>query len=85
MSWRERFREDNELLFAIFGPMQRKIYGFAGLLTFFYQARPRWELCEGVAACGLSYGKGVVWSILWPIYWINHVSGDPISLVLRSM
>jgi hypothetical protein len=83
MSWRERFREDNELLFAIFGPVQRKAYACIGVLTLFYQARPRWELCEGVAICGLSYAKAAVWGVLWPIYWINHVTGDPISLILR--
>jgi hypothetical protein len=50
MSWRERFREENELLCAIFGPVQRKITPFIGILSFFYQAQTRWELCESIVS-----------------------------------
>jgi hypothetical protein len=84
VTWRERFREDNELLFTIFGPFQRKLYAIAAALTFFYQVRPRWEACEGYIPCGISGAKAVFWAIVWPVYWINRVTGDPIGLFMQA-
>ena len=46
------------------------LYAAVGLITLLIQLF-YWRLpvCSGVAGCGLSFVKGVVWSAIWPAYW----------------
>jgi hypothetical protein len=76
MSWRDQFREDNELLFRIFFKGWRgKLYVGIAILTYSRQIALRWPACEGTIACGVSFAKGVLWATAWPFYWINDVTG----------
>ena len=75
MGWRERFREDNELLFKVFGhPWVVRGYVYIGVLTIAHQAMYRWDHCGGAVQCGLSYLKAGIWGLVWPLYWINYAT-----------
>jgi hypothetical protein len=50
-------------------------YGVIGVLTFLFQVWIRLAQCEGAANCALSLAKGVVWSTIWPAYWIVYLAG----------
>ena len=45
------------------------LYVAIGIITMIFQIYYRYPVCTGVAGCGLSYAKGVVWSAIWPAYW----------------
>jgi hypothetical protein len=45
------------------------ISGAIGIITIIFQIYYRYPVCSGAAGCGLSFGKGVVWSAIWPAYW----------------
>jgi hypothetical protein len=45
------------------------VYVIVGIITLVMQFYYRYPSCAGAMECGLSYGKGVVWSAIWPIYW----------------
>jgi hypothetical protein len=50
MGWRERFREDNELLLRVVGhPWAIRIYLYTAVLTAARQSMYRWEHCSGYA------------------------------------
>ena len=74
MSWRDRFREDNELLFELVGGWRGKIYIFAGIIVFAKQVALRWPTCDGTIGCGLSFVKGVLWGAVWPFYLLNYAT-----------
>ena len=74
VGWREQFREDNQLLMKLVGGWRGRIYVYITALTFAYQCSPRWSLCSGLVACSLSFLKGIAWSLVWPFYWINHLT-----------
>lgn len=74
MSWRDRFREDNALLLRLVGGWRGHVYLYAAALTFFFQFMDRWQKCAGLAGCGVSYLKGIVWALAWPFYWINFAT-----------
>jgi hypothetical protein len=42
----------------------------AGLVTFAFQYPKRISRCSGTDSCPISLAKGVVWSAIWPAYWI---------------
>jgi len=44
-------------------------YAAFGLLTFLYQLPIRLDHCAGLGRCTLSLVKGIVWSVIWPVYW----------------
>jgi hypothetical protein len=71
-AWREQFREDNRILTDICRRIRLgKIWMFTGTLTMASQARYRFDHdCTDAAACTISMAKGLVWSVLWPAYWI---------------
>ena len=48
-------------------------YGAAALLTLIFQIW--WRSGECGAGCALSYAKGVVWAIIWPVSWVVFLSG----------
>jgi hypothetical protein len=56
--------EMKSIIKSLFG-----VYGVVGIVTLVMQFYERYPNCSGVTGCGLSYGKGVVWSAIWPIYW----------------
>ena len=74
MNWREQFREDNKLLFQLVGGWRAHVYSYVAVLTFAYQLGDRWHKCEGLMGCSISYLKGIVWSLVWPFYWINYAT-----------
>jgi hypothetical protein len=75
MGWRERFREDNELLLRIFGHRWVvRVYLYIAVLTVAHQATPRWEHCAGTLHCGLSFLKAAIWGLVWPLYVINYAT-----------
>ena len=45
------------------------LYGAIGIITIIFQIYYRYPVCSGAAGCWLSFGKGVVWSAIWPAYW----------------
>ena len=75
MSWREQFREDNQLLLQLLGGWRAHVYFYAAALTVAFQIADRWRECVGSASCGLSFIKGTIWALVWPFYWINHATG----------
>jgi hypothetical protein len=75
MGWRERFREDNALLFEVFGhPWVIKAYLYIAILTVGHQAMYRWLHCAGTLNCGLSFLKASIWALVWPFYWLNYAT-----------
>jgi hypothetical protein len=40
-----------------------------------FQISVRAEQCAGTIPCLVSYAKGVVWSIMWPLFWVAHFAG----------
>lgn len=46
------------------------LYCLAGLLTLISQIEVRFHDCEAVSGCGVSFAKGIVWSVIWPISWM---------------
>ena len=50
-------------------------YVGVGCATLVFQIWVRWDHCAGAAACGLSFGKGLVWSTIWPLSWIVYTAG----------
>jgi hypothetical protein len=59
VAWKRPLRERLLLTFA------------AGtLLTILMQTYARFGQCVGIVPCAFSFGKGVVWSTIWPVAWI---------------
>jgi hypothetical protein len=50
-------------------------YLIAALLTLAFQIWVRSDECLGVTACGMSFAKGVVWSLAWPLSWVVYIAG----------
>jgi len=50
------------------------IYLVFGLHSFLFQASIRLSQCEGLGACSLSLAKDVVWSLIWPLYWLVYLN-----------
>jgi hypothetical protein len=48
-------------------------YGVVALMTFLFQLWIRLPLCEGVGPCAFSLLKGLVWSVIWPTYWVVYL------------
>jgi hypothetical protein len=46
------------------------MYACAACFTLLMQTYTRFDLCVGVLACTFCFGKGVVWSTIWPLAWI---------------
>jgi hypothetical protein len=42
----------------------------AAVVTFTAQYHKRIDRCSGTSPCATSLAKGVVWSAIWPGYWI---------------
>ena len=74
MNWREQFREDNKLLLQLVGGWRAHVYLYTAVLTFVYQLSDRWYKCEQLMGCSISFLKGIVWSLVWPFYWINYAT-----------
>jgi len=75
MTWRDRFREDNELLLSVLG--HRWVvhaYLYIAILTVAHQAMYRWQHCSGTLDCGVSFLKAAAWGMGWPFYWINYAT-----------
>jgi hypothetical protein len=45
------------------------LYVIVGIITMIFQVYYRYPVCIGAMGCGLSFAKGVVWSVIWPAYW----------------
>jgi hypothetical protein len=45
------------------------LYVAVGIITMIFQIYYRYPRCSGAMECGLSFAKGVVWSVIWPAYW----------------
>jgi hypothetical protein len=50
-------------------------YVGVGCLTLIFQIWWRSGYCGDAFACALSFGKGAVWSIIWPLYWVVFLWG----------
>jgi hypothetical protein len=48
-------------------------YVALGCLTFIFQIWWRSGYCGD--NCALSFAKGAVWSIVWPLYWVVFLGG----------
>jgi hypothetical protein len=54
-------------------PTLLAIYATFGLHSLLYQAFIRLEQCAGYTECSVSLAKDIVWSVIWPIYWIAYL------------
>ncbi len=74
------------LIFAVYlfcrsgtGPLSSRdvvtLYWAAAVLTLISQIHARWPDCHGVQGCGLSFFKAVVWSTIWPLFWLVRWAG----------
>jgi len=45
------------------------LYAVIGIITLLIQLYWRYLSCSALMGCGLSFVKGVVWSVIWPVYW----------------
>jgi hypothetical protein len=45
------------------------LYVALGIITLLIQIYVRYPNCSEAMGCGLSFAKGVVWSVIWPAYW----------------
>ncbi|HEY7663267.1 MAG TPA: hypothetical protein VH934_09115 [Xanthobacteraceae bacterium] len=50
-------------------------YALAACLTLCFQIWLRWGDCAGASACGISFGKAMIWAVLWPLYWLTYLTG----------
>src|SRR5262249_19316499 len=50
-------------------------YLVGALLTLGFQINVREPICTARGDCGLSFTKGVVWSIIWPVSWVVYIAG----------
>jgi len=74
MTWRDRFREDNELLLELLGGWRGKVYLFIAVATLTFQMRARLNACDGFIACSATFLKATLWSLAWPFYWVNYAT-----------
>lgn len=51
------------------------IYLAIAALTLIFEIYVRAPQCAGMASCAVSYGKGVVWSLVWPAGWYVYLKG----------
>ena len=51
------------------------IYFAIAVLTLIFQIYVRIPQCEGPSSCAISFGKGVVWSVIWPAGWLVYLRG----------
>ncbi len=47
------------------------LYAALGLITMIFQIYFRYPACLESSGCALSFGKGIVWSVIWPAYWVH--------------
>ena len=71
-------------------------YVGVGCATLVFQIWVRWDHCAGAAACGLSFGKGLVWStihvhfspVLQPV-WVSGLqvarASTPLSMIVTGL
>jgi hypothetical protein len=52
-------------------------YLVLAVCTLVFQIWVRSAQCDGIAQCGPSYAKGVVWSAVWPASWAVYLAGTP--------
>jgi hypothetical protein len=45
-------------------------YAVCASFTLLMQTYARVDQCVGIVACTLRFGRGVVWSTIWPVAWI---------------
>jgi hypothetical protein len=50
------------------------MYLVFALHSFLFQASVRLPQCQGLGACSLSLAKDVVWSLIWPLYWLVYLN-----------
>ena len=46
------------------------LYVAGAIITMGFQIYYRYPACSGAGVCGLALAKGVVWSTIWPAYWV---------------
>jgi hypothetical protein len=49
------------------------VYLAAAVATLVFQVGVRTRECTGASNCALSYGKAVVWSVIWPASWVAYL------------
>jgi hypothetical protein len=50
-------------------------YIFVVIWTLIFQIYVRDPVCTIRGDCGLSFTKGVVWSLIWPASWVVYIAG----------
>lgn len=50
-------------------------YAAMTIITLIFQIWVRSSQCDGLAACGLSFSKAVVWAVIWPASWAVYLPG----------
>jgi hypothetical protein len=48
-------------------------YAAMGFLTLIFQIYVRSSVCGD--ECAISFGKAVVWAVIWPLSWIVYLAG----------
>jgi len=65
------------------------LYLAGAIGTLVFQIAVRSQECAGMNNCAVSYGKAVVWSVIWPASWVAYIEGRfypdaPFSRILRE-
>jgi hypothetical protein len=50
------------------------IYVVFAVHSLLFQASIRLTQCEGFGSCTVSLAKDVVWSLVWPLYWLAYLN-----------
>ena len=59
------------------------VYLAGAIATLVFQVGVRSEECSGPSGCALSFGKAVVWSVIWPASWVAYLK-TPVANWLRE-
>jgi len=51
------------------------IYLAGAIATLVFQIGVRSHECHGASNCAISYGKALVWSVIWPASWVAYLKG----------
>ena len=85
--WLDGFREDNRILAEMAARLRlRKVWLYAGILTMLTQIQFRVAHdCIDAIACTVSMSKGLLWSAVWPVYWIMKATDFTLAKAISSL
>ena len=59
------------------------LYLVGAVATFFFPLAERMKVCPNTLACSLSLIKNLIWSAVWPLWWVMYAMDfSPIHALL---